>query len=185
MVEAEEPRNRPDGQAGDRRRLQSDRTDAGRHAWLAAGHLRFRGSARRTARPRSRARSTADCRRWSSIMPAVITTDLRLNEPRYASLPNIMKAKKKPLDEKTAGGLRRRRRAAAEGAGDPRSAGRGMSGVMVDDRGRADRQAEERGGGDLMAVLLVAEHDNANAQRRHRQGPDAPPQQLGGDVRHS
>lgn len=33
--------------------------------------------------------------------PAVITVDLRLNEPRYASLPNIMKAKKKPLDEKT------------------------------------------------------------------------------------
>lgn len=31
-------------------------------------------------------------------MPAIITTDLRLNEPRYASLPNIMKAKKKPLD---------------------------------------------------------------------------------------
>lgn len=35
-------------------------------------------------------------------LPAVITTDLRLNEPRYASLPNIMKAKKKPLDVKTA-----------------------------------------------------------------------------------
>ncbi|MGV6811159.1 MAG: electron transfer flavoprotein subunit beta/FixA family protein [Brevirhabdus sp.] len=34
-------------------------------------------------------------------MPAVVTADLRLNEPRYASLPNIMKAKKKPLDEKT------------------------------------------------------------------------------------
>jgi electron transfer flavoprotein beta subunit len=34
-------------------------------------------------------------------MPAVITTDLRLNEPRYASLPNIMKAKKKPIEEKT------------------------------------------------------------------------------------
>src|SRR5947199_389478 len=32
--------------------------------------------------------------------PAIITTDLRLNEPRYASLPNIMKAKKKPIDEK-------------------------------------------------------------------------------------
>ena len=31
-------------------------------------------------------------------LPAVITTDLRLNEPRYATLPNIMKAKKKPLD---------------------------------------------------------------------------------------
>jgi electron transfer flavoprotein beta subunit len=35
-------------------------------------------------------------------MPAIVTTDLRLNEPRYASLPNIMKAKKKPLDEKSA-----------------------------------------------------------------------------------
>ncbi len=34
-------------------------------------------------------------------MPAVITTDLRLNEPRYASLPNIMKAKKKPIDKLT------------------------------------------------------------------------------------
>ena len=34
-------------------------------------------------------------------LPAVITTDLRLNEPRYASLPNIMKAKKKPIAEKT------------------------------------------------------------------------------------
>jgi len=33
--------------------------------------------------------------------PAVVTTDLRLNEPRYASLPNIMKAKKKPIEEKT------------------------------------------------------------------------------------
>jgi electron transfer flavoprotein beta subunit len=35
-------------------------------------------------------------------MPAIITVDLRLNEPRYASLPNIMKAKRKPLDQKTA-----------------------------------------------------------------------------------
>ncbi len=33
-------------------------------------------------------------------MPAIVTVDLRLNEPRYASLPNIMKAKKKPIDEK-------------------------------------------------------------------------------------
>jgi len=34
-------------------------------------------------------------------LPAVVTTDLRLNEPRYASLPNIMKAKRKPIDAKT------------------------------------------------------------------------------------
>ncbi len=35
-------------------------------------------------------------------LPAIVTTDLRLNEPRYASLPNIMKAKQKPLATKTA-----------------------------------------------------------------------------------
>jgi electron transfer flavoprotein beta subunit len=38
-------------------------------------------------------------------LPAIITTDLRLNEPRYASLPNIMKAKKKPIDVKSADSL--------------------------------------------------------------------------------
>jgi len=38
-------------------------------------------------------------------LPAIITTDLRLNEPRYASLPNIMKAKRKPLDVIAAGSL--------------------------------------------------------------------------------
>ena len=36
-------------------------------------------------------------------LPAIVTTDLRLNEPRYASLPNIMKAKKKPIDAKEPG----------------------------------------------------------------------------------
>ena len=36
-------------------------------------------------------------------LPAVVTTDLRLNEPRYASLPNIMKAKSKPLATKSPG----------------------------------------------------------------------------------
>jgi len=38
-------------------------------------------------------------------LPAIVSVDLRLNEPRYASLPNIMKAKKKPLDTKTAADL--------------------------------------------------------------------------------
>jgi electron transfer flavoprotein beta subunit len=36
--------------------------------------------------------------RLDLTLPAIVTTDLRLNEPRYASLPNIMKAKKKPID---------------------------------------------------------------------------------------
>jgi len=39
--------------------------------------------------------------RVALTLPAIVTTDLRLNEPRYASLPNIMKAKKKPLDATT------------------------------------------------------------------------------------
>src|SRR5262249_31124905 len=39
-------------------------------------------------------------------LPAVVTTDLRLNEPRYATLPNIMKAKKKPLETTTPEALR-------------------------------------------------------------------------------
>lgn len=39
------------------------------------------------------------------VLPAVVTTDLRLNQPRYASLPNIMKAKKRPLDVLTPGDL--------------------------------------------------------------------------------
>ena len=37
-------------------------------------------------------------RRWHSRCRAIITSDLRLNEPRYASLPNIMKARKKPIE---------------------------------------------------------------------------------------
>ena len=41
----------------------------------------------------------------SITLPAVVSTDLRLNEPRYATLPNIMKAKKKPLDTVTQTGL--------------------------------------------------------------------------------
>ncbi|NOU49226.1 electron transfer flavoprotein subunit beta/FixA family protein [Pseudoalteromonas sp. JBTF-M23] len=41
----------------------------------------------------------------SLTLPAIVTTDLRLNEPRYASLPNIMKAKRKPLDVITADSL--------------------------------------------------------------------------------
>ena len=56
-------------------------------------------------------------------LPAVVTTDLRLNEPRYASLPNIIKAKKKEVAAKTAGRLRRRHHAAPRGAEDGRAAG--------------------------------------------------------------
>ena len=58
----------------------------------------------------------AGSRRSSLAKPAVVTTDLRLNEPRYASLPNIMKAKKKPIDETTPEALGVDIVAAAQGA---------------------------------------------------------------------
>jgi electron transfer flavoprotein beta subunit len=63
--------------------------------------------------------------------PAVITTDLRLNEPRYASLPNIMKAKKKPIDETTAEtlGVEIKPRLKVISVGEPK--GR-QAGVIVD-----------------------------------------------------
>ena len=48
--------------------------------------------------PWCRARSTRGSSSCELPLPAIITVDLRLNEPRYASLPNIMKAKKKPID---------------------------------------------------------------------------------------
>ena len=89
-------------QAGDRRRQQPGRADARRLARLAAGHLRVARSSCRATASASRAKSTAGSRRSSSPTPAIVTTDLRLNEPRYASLPNIMKAKSKPLANKTA-----------------------------------------------------------------------------------
>ena len=61
-----EARPRHRRQAGDRQRHERDRPDAGRPARLAAGDLRLEARARRTARPRSRARSTAACRRSRS-----------------------------------------------------------------------------------------------------------------------
>ena len=63
-------------------------------------------------------------------MPAIVTTDLRLNEPRYASLPNIMKAKKKPIDEKTAADYGVDVKPRLEGGQDHRAAGR-KAGVKV------------------------------------------------------
>jgi electron transfer flavoprotein alpha/beta subunit len=72
-----------------------------RPAGLVASHICLQGRDLR----RQRNRDPRDRRRLQTIkckMPMIVTTDLRLNQPRYASLPNIMKAKKKPLDEKVA-----------------------------------------------------------------------------------
>ena len=62
-----------------------------------ASEIGIEGGAARVTREVDGGLQTVEVR-----LPAVVTADLRLNEPRYASLPNIMKAKKKPLEEKTA-----------------------------------------------------------------------------------
>ena len=112
-------------------------------------------------------RSRSNCRRWSRPI-------CRLNEPRYASLPNIMKAKKKPIVTMTPEELGvdvTPRLVDAEGRGAGEAPGRGQGRLGH----RAGRQAEERSAGDLMAVLVIAEHDNRalkpatlNARRRRR-----------------
>ena len=81
-------------------------------------------------------------------LPAIVTTDLRLNEPRYASLPNIMKAKKKPLEGAEPRCARRRRDAAGQGAED-RRAGRTQGGHQGRLRGRTGPEVEGRSLGHL------------------------------------
>ncbi len=90
--------------------------------------------------------------------PAIVTTDLRLNEPRYASLPNIMKAKKKPIDEKNAGSARRRRQPAPDRPED--GGARRPQGRRQGRFGRRTRRQAQGSGSDLMATLLIRETDN-------------------------
>jgi electron transfer flavoprotein beta subunit len=85
------------GQAGHRRRQQPDRPDAGRAAGL--GQATF---ASKVVVEDGKATVTREVdgglETVALTLPAIVTTDLRLNEPRYVTLPNIMKAKKKPLE---------------------------------------------------------------------------------------
>ena len=111
--------------------------------------------------------------------PAIVTTDLRLNEPRYACLPNIMKAKKKPIDEKTpeAYGVDVKPRlevVKTVGAAEPQVRRQGRLAR------RAGRQAQGRGGAG-MTTLLVAEHDNKTLKDSTNKALTAA-KALGGDV---
>ncbi len=103
-------------------------------------------------------------------LPAIVTTDLRLNEPRYASLPNIMKAKKKPIDEKTAAdyGVDIKPRLEVIKTTEPPVRKAGVKVKTVAELVEKLR----RSGGDLMPTLLLAEHDNEDAQGCDQQGAD-------------
>ncbi len=87
-------------------------------------------------------------------LPAIVTTDLRLNEPRYASLPNIMKAKKKPIDDKTPADYGvdvAPRLKVVEDFGDRRPQGGGQG----EDGGGTGRQTARRGGSNLTIATLL------------------------------
>ena len=91
-------------------------------------------------------------------LPAVITTDLRLNEPRYPSLPNIMKAKKKPLEVKKPAdyGVDIAQRLKVVTTVEP--PGR-KAGIKV--ANAAELVCQAQGGWDpFMTILLIADHDN-------------------------
>ena len=111
--------------------------------------------------------------------PAIVTTDLRLNEPRYASLPNIMKAKKKPIDEKTpdAYGVDAKPRLEVVKTVEPREPQVRRQGRLAR---RAGRQAQGRGGA-RMTTLLLAEHDNKSLKDSTSKALTAA-KALGGDV---
>ncbi len=94
-------------------------------------------------------------------MPAVVTVDLRLNVPRYATLPNIMKAKKKNHRDHVARRFGRRHRFPANHPERDRAAAARCR-QHCRRRFRTGRQTQERSQGDLMTVLVLAEHDNAS-----------------------
>jgi electron transfer flavoprotein beta subunit len=171
VVDEEQPGPRPLRQAGDRQRHERDRARCCRRCW--AGPRRPSPRARRS-RATMRAVVTREVdgglQTIKVKMPAIVTVDLRLNEPRYASLPNIMKAKKKPLDEKTAADYgvdvtprlsREDRR--ARGAQGRRQGGLGR---------RADHETQEkRGRSDGCSSSCEVTNGRAG-DGRHRQGGD-------------
>ena len=111
--------------------------------------------------------------------PAIVTTDLRLNEPRYASLPNIMKAKKKPIDEKTpdAYGVDAKPRLEVVKTVEPPSR---KSGVKVGSPAELVGKLKDAGV-HLMTTLLLAEHDNKSLKDSTNKALTAA-KALGGDV---
>ena len=113
-------------------------------------------------------------------LPAIVTVDLRLNEPRYASLPNIMKAKKKPLEEKTAAdyGVDVTPRLKVVKTAEPATR---KAGVKVGSVDELIAEAQDRGGGDLMAVLILAKHDNAHLNDATAKAVTAA-KKMGGDI---
>ena len=101
-------------------------------------------------------------------LPAVVTTDLRLNQPRYVKLPEILKAKSKPLAVVPLASLGVDRRAAVRGAR-LHAAAAARRGHPRQECRRARRGARRSRGAVVTRVLVVAEHDGAAARSEHRE----------------
>ena len=145
LIEKEQPDLVHPRQAGDRRRRQPDRPDAGRAMGSAAGDVRLEGRDRRRQGARVTREVDAGLETIEVDLPAVITTDLRLNEPRFIKLPDIMKAKAKPIE--TIAARRSRRRIGRSSEDDAIcAAGEAQQGRDGEGCGRAGRCAEDRRG---------------------------------------
>ena len=103
--------------------------------------------------------------------PAIVTTDLRLNEPRYASLPNIMKAKKKPIADKSAADYGVDLTAASRDPQDLRTAGP-QGRRQGQGRRRAGIEAQERSRGSLDDDAADCRTRARNLEGLHQQGAD-------------
>ena len=115
-------------------------------------------------------------------LPAVVTTDLRLNEPRYVTLPNIMKAKKKPIEtlkpaELGVDSAPRLKTLKVDGAAEAQGRCRRS------DVAELVAEAEEGSEGDLHGLhLVIAEHDNVPASSADSRSAVAAALKIGGDV---
>ncbi len=101
-------------------------------------------------------------------LPAIVTTDLRLNEPRYASLPNIMKARKKPIETiKPADlGVDPAPRLTTLKVTEPPKR---VAGEKVEHRGRTGAEAPDRSEGDLaMTALVLLDYENGGIKQPSR-----------------
>ena len=113
-------------------------------------------------------------------MPAIVTTDLRLNQPRYASLPNIMKAKKKPIDTKTAADFGVDTTPRLEVV-ETREPPKRQAGVKVASVAELLDKLKTEAGVLSMTALVLAEHDNQHLNEATAKTVAAAAK-LGGDV---
>ena len=117
-------------------------------------------------------------------LPAVVSTDLRLNEPRYATLPNIMKAKKAARHRPACRSRRRCRPATdhPEGQRDPPKRSAGIRVADVADLVSTNFAMNEAKGDLIMTIFVIAEHDDKPVPQGRHPNTVAARRKIGGDI---